>query len=310
MFSNILWSHPYSNILARNSLTCGFVGCGRYSNKHSVAHFEQTRHPYSLELATLRIWDYCHGEYGGFVQRADLLECPSSPPLLYPWLIRGLDSDDHSESVSALHRSPYNDLSDALAHSSTANAALSKATEKPSKKVMMIGEEYEALLQSALEDQAQHYEDEITRLRAKLTNSLVDRDSMIPEEAKEIEEIQIEIRIIRESIGNTSKELIEAQAQEVELRAASGRLLSQQKESNELLKTIQEEHRRENEEGKLQIEDLELQIADLKSNLMMRQQISQNNELANAQIFGTTSAPDSRNSGGRKGKKKGRFFRK
>jgi BRCA1-associated protein len=291
-------------------LTCGFVGCGRYSNKHSVAHFEQTRHPYSLELATLRIWDYCHGEYGGFVQRADLLECPSSPPLLYPWLIRGLDSDDQSESISALDRSPYNDLCDSLVHSSTANSTLSKATEKPSKKVMMIGEEYEALLQSALEDQAQHYEDEITRLRAKLTDSLVDRDSMIPEEAKEIEEIQIEIRIVRESIGNTSKELIEAQAQEVELRAVSGRLLSEQKESNELLKTIQEEHRRENEEGKLQIEDLELQISDLKTNLMMRQQISQNNELANAQIFGTTSAPDSRNSGGRKGKKKGRFFRK
>ena len=37
-------------------LTCGFVGCGRYSNKHSVAHFEETGHPYSLELATLRIW--------------------------------------------------------------------------------------------------------------------------------------------------------------------------------------------------------------------------------------------------------------
>jgi len=290
-------------------LTCGFVGCGRYSNKHSVAHFEQTRHPYSLELATLRIWDYCHGEYGGFVQRADLLECPSSSPLLYPWLTRGLDFDDHSEYVTAFERPSYNGLSDSL-NGNTMNSSHSKATGKTSKKVMKIGEEYEALLQSALEDQAQHYEDEITSLRANHTDSLVNRESIIPEESKEIEGLRIEIRIARVGIENFSKELIEAQAQEVELRAASGRLLSEQQESNELLKKIQGEHRRENVEGKLQVEDLEQQIADLSANLRMRQQFSRNNELANAQIFGTASAPNSRNSGGRKGKKKGKYFRK
>jgi len=119
-----------------------------------------------------------------------------------------------------------------------------------------------------------------------------------------------EIRTSREAIAKASKDLIEAQDQEVALRASSGQLLSEQKEANELLKKIEEEHRRENEEGKLQIEDLEQQIADLKANLRMRQQFSQNNELANAQIFGTTAAPDTRNSGGRRGKKKGRFFRK
>jgi hypothetical protein len=268
-----------------------------------------------LELATLRIWDYCLGEYGGFVQRADLLECPSSPPLLYPWLTHGLDFDDHSESASGLHRLPYNDLSSDSLHGSSVNSTFygateKSSTEKSSKKVMMIGEEYEALLQSALEDQSQHYEDEITRLRAKHTDNLIDRDCLIPEEAKEIEELRIEIRTSREAIANASKDLIEAQAQEVALRASSGRLLSEQKEANELLEKIEEEHRRENEEGKLQIEDLEQQIADLKANLRMRQQFSQNNELANAQIFGTTAAPDTRNSGGRRGKKKGRFFRK
>ena len=292
-----------------NSLTCGFVGCGRYSNKHSVAHFEQTRHPYSLELATLRIWDYCHGEYGGFVQRPDLLECPSSPPLLYPWLTRGLDFDDHNGSVSTVVGSPYDTLSDSV-FGNNFNSSLSKATEKPSKKVMMIGEEYEALLQSALEDQAQHYEDEITRLRAKHTDLLVDRDNIIPEEGGEIEELRIQIRVTREAIENESKEFIDAQAEEVELRALSARLVSEQNESNELLKKIEEERRRENAEGKLQIEDLEQQIADLSANLRMRQQFSQNNELSNAQIFGTTHVQESRNSGGRRGKKKGKFFRK
>ena len=294
-------------------LTCGFVGCGRYSNKHSVAHFEQTGHPFSLELATLRIWDYCQGEDGGFIQRADLLECPSSPPLLYPvfypWLTRERDLDGHNQSVPSLGGAPYNNLNNSL-YDGTTNSGFSKATEKSSKKVMMIGEEYEALLQSALEDQAQHYEDEITRLRASYTDSLVDKHSLIPEEAKEIEDLQTENRVTRENIRKASIELIEAQAREAELREVSGKLLSEQKESNELLKRIDEEHRIQNEKGRIQIEDLELQIADLEANLRMMQQFSQNNELANAQIFGTTTAPDSRTSGGKKGKRKGRFSRK
>jgi len=266
-------------------------------------------------LATLRIWDYCHGEYGGFVQRSDLLECPSSPPLLYPWLTRGLDLDDHSDSLSTLDRSPHNanNLSGSLYGSSSANTALSKVAEKSSKKVVMIGEEFEALLQSALEDQAQHFEEEITRLRAEHTNSLVDRNSMIPEEIREIEALNVDISKAREGIAKASKELLEAQAQEAGLRAASQRLLSEQQESNELLKKIQEEHRRENEEGKLHIEDLEQQIADLSANLRMREQFSQSDELSNAQIFGTstTSAPETKQSSARRGKnKKGRFNRK
>lgn len=288
------------------SLTCGYVGCGRYSNKHSVAHFEQTGHPYSLELATLRIWDYCHGEYGGFVHRADLLECPSSPPLLYPWLTRGLNLSDHNNngSFSDLRNNIENSM-----YSSTASASLFKTAEKSSKKVAMIGEEYEALLESALEDQAQHYEDEITRLHAEHANTLLDRNSMELEELREMEAVKLDIRITREEIEKVSKELLEAQAQEAELRIESQRLLSNQKESNELLKKIQEEHRRENEEGKMQIEDLEQQIADLSANLRMRQQFSQSDELSNAQIFGTTTLPESKPRA-RKGKKKGRFSRK
>jgi BRCA1-associated protein len=293
-------SHP-------RSLTCGFVGCGRYSNKHSVAHFEQTRHPYSLELATLRIWDYCHGEYGGFVQRADLLSCPSSPPLSYPWLARGgLDVDDDSWSDS--NRSGRGRSAGHPAHPS----GHSNVAEKSSKKAVMIGEEYETLLQSALEDQALHYEGEITSLRAELTSALVDRDKMTPDEAKEVEQLRTEIDALRQCINQVSNEVLAAQGQEAGLRATSQRLLSEQQKSNELVVEIQEEHRRETEQGRMQVEDLEQQIADLSANLRMRQQFSQSHELNNAQIFGTaSSAAETKSSGGKRGgKKKGRFFRK
>jgi len=286
-------------------LTCGFVGCGRYSNKHSVAHFERTRHPYSLELATLRIWDYRLGEYGGFVQRSDLLECPSSPPLLYPWLTRGLDLESYRNSPSSSIRGQNT-------FNTGPTTIISMVTEKSSKKAGMITDEYEVLLQSALEDQAQHFEIEINNLRAEYTNSLVNTDIMAHEEIREMEDLKQDISLQKRDIANATKQLLEAQGNESRLRAASQRLFSEQQESNELMKKIQKEHRKENERGKKVVEDLENQISDLNANLSMRQQFSQSNEFSNAQIIGAVAAPDSNKSSGstRRGKKKGRFSRK
>lgn len=272
-----------------------------------MAHFEQSRHPYALELATLRVWDYCYGEFGGFVQRPDLLECPSSPPHSHPWMLTcGMDLPTEDGSSSSTQRTSRN----VTALSSTA-VMPSMEIEKASKKNVMVGEEYEALLQSALEDQAQHYEGEITKLRAELTAALVDKDEMTPEEAKETEAIQKQIEKIRAEVEVAAKELLEAQALEASLRATSQRLLTEQQQSDELLKKIQEEHQRENEQGRLQVEDLEQQISDLSANLRMRQRFCQNDELSNAQIFGTTtSSPDTKSAVNRRGKKKGRLFRR
>ena len=33
-------------------LICGVVGCGRYENRHAVAHWTETRHCYSLEIGS------------------------------------------------------------------------------------------------------------------------------------------------------------------------------------------------------------------------------------------------------------------
>lgn len=239
------------------------------------------------------------------MQRSDLLECPSSPPLSHPWMIRGLDHDGISYESEQRSREPTNGV-----EYESASGLPPMEVEKSSKKAVMVGEEYEALLQSALEEQAQHYEGEIIKVRAELTAALVDKNSMSPEEAKEIAELNAGIERTRKDIDSASKGLLEAQALEAGLRAASQRLFSEQKASNELLKKIQEEHKRENEQGTVQIEDLEQQIADLSANLRMRHQFSQNDELNNAQIFGTTTSPDTKQSSGRRGKKKGRMFRK
>ncbi|KAI7995132.1 BRAP2 RING ZnF UBP domain-containing protein 2, partial [Camellia lanceoleosa] len=41
---------------------CGFVGCGRYEG-HSIRHWKETQHCYSLELEMQQVWDYAGHNY-------------------------------------------------------------------------------------------------------------------------------------------------------------------------------------------------------------------------------------------------------
>ncbi|GMH27309.1 hypothetical protein Nepgr_029152 [Nepenthes gracilis] len=42
---------------------CGFVGCGRYKEGHTIRHWKDTQHCYSLDLETQRVWDYVGDNY-------------------------------------------------------------------------------------------------------------------------------------------------------------------------------------------------------------------------------------------------------
>jgi hypothetical protein len=190
----------------------------------------------------------------------------------------------------------------------SSNHGFAMDEEKAPKKATVIGEEYEVLLQSALEDQAQHYEGEISRLRAELTGEFVDTTNMSVEEQQAIEDLKADIKKLRADIDATSREFLDTQAQEAGHRATSQRLLREQQEAKELLGEIEKEAKQEAERSKLQVEDLEQQVGDLTGNLRIRQQFSQNEELQEAQIFGTTSSSNSDSR--KKGKKKGRFSRR
>lgn len=267
-------------------LTCAFIGCGRYSNKHAAQHFRESGHPFCLELTTLRIWDY-YGE-GGFAHRVDLLECPSSPPLTSPWIHavsanHGITRDEDN-GFNGLNSFPFE-------------------SAKSPKKATMISEEYEALLQSALEEQAQHYEGEISRLRAELTASVVSRDMLSETEQSEIDHIIASNDALRANIESTKRSILDLQSQEAPLRAASNRLLREQQTAKDLLIKVQEDNRRERHAGNVQVDELEQQIADLTTNQRMREQFM-DEELQNAQIFGTSEQKK------RAGKKTKRFFRK
>ena len=281
-------------------LICGVIGCGRYSQGHAREHFWETGHPYSLELVTQRIWDYDTGEYA---QRGDILICasftPSASPndALGPSLKNSYNLHDHSFE--------YLDASGNSAGNSTNPHCLHYADPSP-KKTSMISEEYEALLQSALEDQAQHYEFEITRLVAELTANGVEEEKISEQETSEIESLQRQLSGLHLEADCLSRELLEAQAQEAGYRATYQRLLREQAVAKDLLDKIKGDSKREQEEGKSQVADLEQQIVDLTANLQMREQIAKDDELSNAQIFGTSYTPTKP----RKGKKSRRSLRK
>jgi len=305
-------------------LTCGFCGCGRYSNKHAEAHFLNTGHNYSLELATLRIWDYASAD-GEFAHRADLLDCPSGrrqrarAMQLQQEMLESLgDTWEGTAGVARSATSSTEDWGDG-ADNSRYNSYVNGGSvfweqqqpyfwpdqggdEKSPKKAVMIGEEYEALLQSALEDQEQHYQGEISRLRALLTAEQVDMDSLTKEEVEIIESLKAEIAELSAATEKVSRELLDVQAQEAGFRANSTRLLREQQVAQDLLKKIHDESKGEQDEYRRQVDELEQQIADLTGNLRMKQQFSQNQELSNATVFGTTTSPDAPRDNSKKAK--------
>lgn len=284
-------------------LICGFCGCGRYSNKHAEAHFLHSGHSYSLELATLRIWDYANG--GEFANRGDLLECPAGRQQRARSLqIQHQIADGTAAAMASTSSARDNNriITSDQWDQHQAYYWYDHGDDKSPKKAIMIGEEYEALLQSALEDQAQHYQGEISRLRAELTAEQVHMDSLTTEEAEAIKKLKSEISELRVEADVVSRDLLDAQAQEAGHRADSKRLLREQQVAQDLLKAIQEETRREEGQGRMQVEELEQQIVDLTANLQMRHQFSQDQELTNAHIFGTMPCPDQARASSKKGK--------
>lgn len=318
-------------------LTCGVVGCGRYTLKHAADHFTSTGHPYSLELATMRIWDY---QYSSFVHRRDLMECPVlatkwgkcrsdsmqfSSPLVASLRSSSALNENALEPPSQQHlkddtasssHSMQNGLSP-LHHSHPAcqgvpvQNSLSDKLSYPPKKSMMVSEEYEALLQSALEDQAMHFEGEISRLRAQLASSQIGNSEYISDvESGEIHALEKDSEQLKCELEYLSSALLETQYKESKNRALSQKLLREQQISKELLDKLRRDTRYEHDSCKQRMDDLELQIDDLTANLRMRTQIAQSEELSQAQIVGTLGGNKVSINNKRKGKKSLRFGRK
>eukprot|EP00557_Chaetoceros_sp_GSL56_P004798 CAMPEP_0176491144 /NCGR_PEP_ID=MMETSP0200_2-20121128/8270_1 /TAXON_ID=947934 /ORGANISM="Chaetoceros sp., Strain GSL56" /LENGTH=718 /DNA_ID=CAMNT_0017888543 /DNA_START=80 /DNA_END=2236 /DNA_ORIENTATION=- len=260
-------------------LTCGIVGCGRYSYGHAERHYIDYRHPFSLELATQRIWDY---ETSSFVHRDDLLNCPFMQQIL-----------------GAMNRAAYQGAAmystAAIAGSGGGGAAtndechLQGQNVEVAKKTIMVGEQYEAMLQSALEDQAQHYQGEISRLEAELAAETVNIANLSPSELKQIEELERNIAEMRAGVEKMSRYLVDAQTEEASHRTKANVLLREQSVVTKLLEKLQHDFELEQKQGEQQIEELKQQISDISANIQLQEQIAKNGNLKEAHILGTTN---------------------
>ncbi|KAL7449431.1 hypothetical protein ACHAWC_001493 [Mediolabrus comicus] len=295
-------------------LTCGYIGCGRYTRKHAAQHYNDELHPFSLELATGRIWDYGSGT---FAHRKDLMECPV---LSMKWgnsdssdsyqgtnssLTRTAEHHTHwkgEESFGEFKCDSYDDA-DVSCHGQRNATSLAPKPSPPPKKSTMISLEYEALLQSALEDQSQHYEGEISRLQAELAASHLQETQISDREAREIEALQKDCERLNLEVDKLSSVLLELQTEEAKHRATSQKLLREQTVSKDLLEKIRIDTTKLIESSDEMYEDLQLQISDLTANIRMMQQIAVDEELSQAQIFGTTGGVKESKTRGKKSRR-------
>jgi len=194
-------------------------------------------------------------------------------------------------------------------HSNQFATASSSKLSQP-KKSIMLSEEYETLLQSALEDQSQHYEGETARLRAELALSLMQETQISDRESREIHALKKDSERLKHEIEELSSLLLSAQTSEVKNRSMSQRLLREQSISKELLDKIRTEAIKEHETGKQRVDDLEMQIADLTANLRMMSEFANNEELSQAQIVGTIGGEKEGNGKKQRGKKNRRGKKK
>jgi BRCA1-associated protein len=122
-------------------LVCGNVGCGRYGRAHAAAHYSSTSHPYALELATQRVWDYARD---GYVHR----------------LIQ-------NRADGKLVELPPAAMGEGVAMLNGGGSGPSEKDARSAEKLEAIGLEYSYLLTSQLESQREWYEDQTAALAAQ-----------------------------------------------------------------------------------------------------------------------------------------------
>ncbi|TDL23678.1 BRCA1-associated protein [Rickenella mellea] len=123
-------------------LICGNIGCGRLGRAHAKGHYELTGHVYSLELETQRVWDYAGDNYvHRLIQNKDdgkLVELPSAS---------SMDEDPTARARPGQGPDDGDNLK--------------------AEKVEIMAMQYSQVLQRALDDQRESYEEQMSDMRKK-----------------------------------------------------------------------------------------------------------------------------------------------
>ncbi|KAJ2819932.1 hypothetical protein IWW50_005269 [Coemansia erecta] len=261
-------------------LICGTIGCGRYANAHAKDHFEQTQHPYSMELDSQNVWDYV-GD--GYVHR--LLQNAADRKVIALDVDRrsiGDPATDVGASRSAVVDSARVDaFEDALAAGTVKGVQpVSSNMQRPGslfdarEKLDAVTQEYEMLLVSQLESQRDHYEIQLARMhhqQAQQTQHFTDMERRLnaaTSKCNELEQKRAQYDGKRQS--ELEQRLREAEAERKEWAAERKRLETTAskwlKKSTEDARLLLEE-RALSQQLSVNQESLKTQIADLNASM-------------------------------------------
>jgi BRCA1-associated protein len=139
-------------------LICGFSGCSRNANQHSLKHYESTGHSFALELSSSRIWSYKCDAYVHRILKGNT----SSKILVLPDRNKATVPAEPSPTSSPRGIKSMVVLGDATKLHTDAAGKL-KPVEEESLEV-----EYALILSSVLEAQRSHFEGLISQLYSLL----------------------------------------------------------------------------------------------------------------------------------------------
>ena len=247
---------------------------------------------------TGRVWDYGEDE---FVHRVDLLNC--SDVFNAGW---GGGHVVHHAATSAGGRTATSDDSNAQRrggaggdHPTTLRKEEEEADRehlrgggrrpddswasdddpalgKEGKKVTSVKITYEAMLHSALEEQANFYEKEIAAAESRIMSrvrDLEDRNDATKEEGRAIDELRREIGQLEVAAAALGSRIVDVQKEEVELKEVRTKLEAEQTKAAESCRRIREDAAREKKQLDDEVLDLETQFSELTTFLQVKQRI-------------------------------------
>ena len=240
-FSNDLWL----------CLVCGFVGCGRYLNRHAVEHFENTNHTFAKQMESERVWDYARDQY----------------------VHRLIQNKGDGKVVEYTVEAPFTvaDNDDPNGDSATVNGYVSVTADE---KLDSIQIEYSYLISSELQKQRAYYEEKLKLMEIeskKKENQLEGRLKGVMEEKKTLE---VEMTQLQKGKSGLEKRFAEMKNKLDVCEKNKKNQLQEVDEMNNSLLANQSEYKAKITELEKQKRELEETNRDLMFTLSAQQQIS------------------------------------
>eukprot|EP01029_Cantina_marsupialis_P018853 TRINITY_DN43654_c0_g1_i1.p1 TRINITY_DN43654_c0_g1~~TRINITY_DN43654_c0_g1_i1.p1 ORF type:complete len:508 (+),score=129.99 TRINITY_DN43654_c0_g1_i1:49-1524(+) len=264
-------------------LLCGYVGCGRLSNRHSLDHYVTSDHSFSMEIDTHRVWDYYGDRY---VHRF-----PEDIPVF-------TDTSEIEQLTMKTQKS----------------GGFFDGSDDRIKKFESLSLECNAILAAELESQLYYFEGQVGQLNAAKERNETSLEGIKEIQRKEETEHQEKMDSLKTDLESQTNKLKILQNEKVflddvlpGLREKNATLIDKQKEWNEKLVEVRNRISESKTTHQRTVHEMKEQITDLTFYVRTSKQVSNSSEELQKEIQSgglmITQAPGN---GGKKKRRKGR----